>query len=104
MKMRSTNIGFVPWLELYGNGPSTSIYTEQRGSGDEVIAVFPTVLERWTNHTKLKCDMHGCILLFSLFSMTHLGNTNNVVLLRCRLLINMTSGAKLSYYRGYTKR
>ena len=43
------------------------------------------------------------IVLFSLFSMTHLGNAKNVVLSRCRLLVNMTNGIKLSYYRGNTK-
>ena len=43
------------------------------------------------------------IVLFSLFSMTPLGNAKNVMLLRCRLLVNMTNGLKLSYYRGNTK-
>ena len=37
-------------------------------------------------------------VLFPLFSMTRLGNTKIVVFLRCRLLINMTNGVKLSYY------
>ena len=37
--MRSTNIGFVPCLELYGNSPSTSIYIEQHGGGGEVVVV-----------------------------------------------------------------
>ena len=37
------------------------------------------------------------LLLFSLFSMTCLGNTKKVVLSRCRLLIYMTNGIKLSY-------
>jgi hypothetical protein len=41
--------------------------------------------------------------LFSLFSMTRLGNAKKVVLSRCRLLMNMTNGVKLSYYRGNTK-
>ena len=34
-------------------------------------------------------------LLFSLFSMTRLGNTKEVVLSRCRLLINMTKWRKV---------
>ena len=37
-------------------------------------------------------------ILFSLFSMTPLGNAKNVLFLRCRLLVNMTNGLKLSYY------
>jgi len=37
-------------------------------------------------------------VLFSLFSMTPLGNAKNVVLSRCCLLINMTNGQKLLYY------
>jgi hypothetical protein len=43
-------------------------------------------------------------LLFSLFSMTPLGNAKNVVLSRCRLLVNMTNGLKLLYYGGNTKK
>ena len=42
-------------------------------------------------------------LLFSLFSMTRLGNAQNVVLSRCHPLVNMTNGVKLSYYQGNTK-
>jgi hypothetical protein len=42
-------------------------------------------------------------ILFSLFSMTPLENAKSVVLSSCRLLINMTNGPKLSYYRGNTK-
>ena len=42
-------------------------------------------------------------ILFSLFSMTPLGNVKNVVLSRRRLLVNMTNGLKLSYYQGNTK-
>ena len=42
-------------------------------------------------------------VLFSHFSMTRLGNTKKVVLLRCCLLINMTNGIKLSYFCGNTK-
>ena len=42
-------------------------------------------------------------LLFSLFSMTRLGNTKEVVLSRCHHLIHMTNGVKLSYYLGNTK-
>ena len=42
-------------------------------------------------------------LVFSLFSMTHLGNAKNVILSRCRLLVNMTNGIKLLYYQGNTK-
>ena len=37
-------------------------------------------------------------VLFSLFSMTRLGNTKIVILSRCCLLINMTNDVKLSYY------
>ena len=37
-------------------------------------------------------------LLFSLFGMTRLGNTQKIVLSRCRLFINMTNGVSLSYY------
>ena len=43
-------------------------------------------------------------VMFSLFSMTHLGNAKYVVLLRCRFLVNMTNILKLSYYRGNAKR
>jgi hypothetical protein len=39
-------------------------------------------------------------LLFSLFSMTHLGNAKNLVLSRCRVLVNVTNSLKWSYYRG----
>jgi hypothetical protein len=35
--------------------------------------------------------------------MTPLGDAQNVVLSRCCLLVNMTNGVKLSYYRGNTK-
>jgi len=42
-------------------------------------------------------------LLFSLFSMTPLGNAKNVILSSCRLLVNMTNGLKLPYYQGNTK-
>ena len=39
---------------------------------------------------------------FSLFSMTHSGNTQKeVALSRSRLLINMTNGVKLLYYRTH---
>ena len=41
--------------------------------------------------------------LFSLYSMTCSGNTKRVELSRCRLLVNMTNGVKLLYYRGNTK-
>jgi hypothetical protein len=43
------------------------------------------------------------ILVFSLFSMTPLGNAKIVILLRCRLLVHMTNGLKLSYYQGNTR-
>ena len=36
--------------------------------------------------------------LFSLFSVTRLRNTQKIVLSRCRLLINVTNGVKLSYH------
>jgi hypothetical protein len=49
-----------------------------------------------------KSNIYKCVL-FSLFSMTRLGDAKNVVLSRCRLLVNMTNGLKLSYYRGNTK-
>ena len=39
-----------------------------------------------------------CLVQFSLFSMTRLGNTQKVVISRHRLLINMINGVKLSYY------
>ena len=42
-------------------------------------------------------------LLFSLFSMTRLGNTQEVVGSRCCLLVNLTNGVKLSYYGGILK-
>ena len=42
-------------------------------------------------------------ILFSLFSTTCLGNTKDVVLSRCRLLIKMTNGVKLLYYWRNTK-
>jgi hypothetical protein len=41
-------------------------------------------------------------VVFSLFSMTPLGNPTNVVLSRCCLLLNMANGLSLSYYRGNT--
>jgi hypothetical protein len=45
----------------------------------------------------------GDKLLFLLFSMTCFGNAKDVVLSIFSLLINMTNGAKLSYYKGNTK-
>jgi len=42
-------------------------------------------------------------VLFSLFSMTSLGNTKYVVYSRCCLLADMTNGLKLLYYQGNTK-
>ena len=41
-------------------------------------------------------------IMFSLFSMTHLGNTKNIILSRCRLRVNMTNDVKLLYYQGNT--
>jgi hypothetical protein len=43
-------------------------------------------------------DFQKMGVLFSLFSMTRLGNAKKVVLSRCRLLVNMTNGVKLSNY------
>lgn len=37
------------------------------------------------------------ITLFSVFGMTRFGNTNKVVLARCRLCMNMINGVKLLY-------
>ena len=51
-----------------------------------------------------KClPITNTLVLFTLFSMTHLGNTKNVVLSRCCLLVNMTNGINLLYYQGNTK-
>jgi hypothetical protein len=51
-------------------------------------------------------NLHGVEmqLLFSPSSMTCLGNAKNVVLSRCRLLVNMTNDVNLSYYRGNNKK
>jgi hypothetical protein len=42
-------------------------------------------------------------LLFYLFSMARLGNTQKVVVSRYHLLLNMTNGVKSLYYGGITK-
>jgi hypothetical protein len=57
----------------------------------------------WRKNTLLGGQLHQSHdsmkqLLFSLFSMTRLGNTQKVGLLSCCLLINITRGVKLLYY------
>ena len=61
--------------------------------------------EEWTRlpkrRTKVTTEVYvppyGILLLLSLFSMTRLGNTKNVALSRCRLLVSMKNGVKFSY-------
>ena len=73
------------------------------------LAGFENVPGWRANMQVISNKMVSCLMgdnnriLFSLFSMTRLGNAKKVVLSRCRLLVNMTSGIKLSYYRGNTK-
>ena len=66
------------------------IHQEMNSWKPTIKVKAPSVLD-WPNRRIY------CSLLFSLFSMTPLGNTKNVVLSRCRLLVNMTNGLKLSY-------
>ena len=87
MPSLSTMVGFRNFIELvkFGQRPNTGVEVEV-----ELLQVSG----------KVALQDH---ILFSLFSMTPLGNAKNVVLSRCRLLVNMTFCLKLSYYRGNTK-
>ena len=57
----------------------------------------------WHTYNFYTCIRNHLRLLFSLFSMTRLGNTTKVVISRCHLLINLTTSVKLSYCWGNTK-
>ena len=78
--------------------PSLRTWQVQRSLG-----IFRHFRIRWTISVPTK---FSGIQVFSLFSMTHLEKQNKrrVVLLRCRLLISVTNGVKLSYYRGNAKK
>jgi hypothetical protein len=94
---------FTVLLSVYGLvAASTCVYWYY------IIVIVRVQGCRLTNYTCVNMSGENpevCVFeqLFSLSSMTPLGNAKKVVLSRCRLLVNMTNGLKLSYYRGNTK-
>jgi hypothetical protein len=97
----------TPRITKYNKGINmrvrdTTIFEMKSHAREWLLSLYPGVF----NLTKLfnKPDAkRERTILFSLFSMTRLGNTQKVVLSRCRHFINMTNGVKLSYYWGNTK-
>ena len=65
--------------------------------------IYETLIEKKNAYVLVVHARNWNHVLFSLFSMTHLENAKNVVLSRRRLLMNMTNGVKLPYYRGNIK-